>query len=244
MEEFVETLGNGISLVCSKTHGFGTDAILLANFAAPKVTDKCCDLGTGCGIIPFIWLRDGVKDIVGMDIQELAIEQFGKSLDLNGNPAGISAVLGDLREIDKYFKGSLGTFDVVSMNPPYKIAGSGILSQATPDQIARHEITCNVDDACKAAGRLLNFGGRFLMCHRPERLADVITAMRAYDIEPKKLRFVQKRPDTAPWLFLIEGKRGAKPFLEVLPPLYIENENGENSEELDRILGEYKKGSG
>ena len=237
--EYVETLGSGVKLICSPIHGFGTDAILLANFAAPRKNDKCVDLGTGCGIIPFIWLRDGVEnEIVGVDIQEAAINQFNRSLELNNNPSNLKGINQDLREIGKALP--KGYFDVVTMNPPYKPAGTGILSQATPEQIARHEIMCTIDDASKAASELLQFGGRFVMCHRPERLADVICSMRANGIEPKRLRMVQKRPDTQPWLFLIEGKKGSKPFMEVMPPLFIQDEDGNDSEELVKIIGEYR----
>ncbi|MDE7288925.1 MAG: methyltransferase, partial [Oscillospiraceae bacterium] len=72
------------------------------------------------------------------------------------------------------------------------------------------------------------------ICNRPERLADVISAMKNNDIEPKNLRFVSKTPDHPPWLFLIEGKKGGKPFMKVLPQLYI-NEGDGFSEELLKI---------
>lgn len=232
--EFIETLGKGVQVICSKAHGFGTDAILLANFADPKKNDKCIDLGTGCGIIPFIWYRDGVKDITGVDIQALAIAQFERSNELNNS--NLKALCGDLRNLCL----PKGQFNVVTINPPYKKVDTGILSDATPEMIARHEIMCTVDDACKTAEELLNFGGRFVMCHRPERLADVISAMRAHNLEPKRIRFVQKRPETAPWLFLIEGKKGAKPYLDVLPPLIIQDKNGNDSKELVKIIGEYR----
>ncbi len=71
------------------------------------------------------------------------------------------------------------------------------------------------------------------MCQRPERLCDVLEAMRQNGIEPKRLRFVHQRPDTAPWLFLAEGKKGAKPFLQVEKPFLIEGEGGFSRELLD-----------
>ena len=55
------------------------------------------------------------------------------------------------------------------------------------------------------------------MCNRPDRLSDVITAMKSNSIEPKTLQLVSKNADTPPWLFLIEGKKGAKPSLKILP---------------------------
>ena len=104
----------------------------------------------------------------------------------------------------------------------------------TAQKIARHEIMCNIGDICAAAQKLLKFGGRLCICNRPERLSDVIYAMKEHDIEPKRLRMVSKTPEDAPWLFLIEGKKGSKPFMKVEPQLYIRSGEG-FSDELKRI---------
>jgi len=77
------------------------------------------------------------------------------------------------------------------------------------------------------------------MTQLPERLVDVVGAMRSHNIEPKRIRFVQKRHDTAPWLFLIEGKRGAAPFLTIDPPLILYSDGGEYSSEMKKIYADY-----
>lgn len=240
MAESVENLGNGVELLISDSYGFGTDALLLADFADPHRNDRCMDLGTGCGIIPMIWYRNGISgDIYGLDIQEPAVDQFRRSLLRNGSPDNVHPVAADLCSLPKDLP--LGTFRTVTMNPPYKINGTGILSASSADKLARHETACTLNDICGAARRLLNFGGKFCICNRPERLADVIEAMRAANIEPKRLRMVQKRPDTRPWLFLMEGRLGGKPYLDVLPPFYIQDESGGDSPELLRVLGSYRE---
>ena len=127
------------------------------------------------------------------------------------------------------------------MNTPYKAAESGIKSASRADLIARHEVECNLSDITAAAAHLLNFGGRLCMCNRPERLSDTIVAMKEAGIEPKRLRFVVKRPETRPWLFLIEGKKGSKPYLNVEPMLIMYGDDGELSEEVIKIYGEYKE---
>ena len=65
-------------------------------------------------------------------------------------------------------------------------------------------------------------------------------AMRRNGLEPKRLRMVQQRPDTAPWLFLLEGRRGGRPGLRVLPTLYLE-EDGRPSREMEEIYGIYRE---
>lgn len=240
MSESVENLGGGVELLISDNYGFGTDALLLADFADPHRNDRCMDLGTGCGIIPMIWYRNGVRgDLYGLDIQEAAISQFRRSLERNGNPETIHPIAADLCRLPNDLP--LGTFRTVTMNPPYKVDGTGILSSSRADQIARHETACTLEDICNAARRLLTFGGKFCLCNRPERLADVIEAFRAANLEPKRLRMVQKRPDTKPWLFLLEGRLGGKPYLDVLPPFYIQDEDGNDSAELLRVLGTYRE---
>lgn len=107
---------------------------------------------------------------------------------------------------------------------------------------ARHESECTLNDICEAAGWLLRFGGRFVICQRPERLADVLETTRVFDLEPKRLRFVQGRADKAPKLFLCEAKRGAKRgYMDVLPTLIIEDKDGFTAE-MKKIYGSYKDG--
>lgn len=238
--EFEEYLGSGISVICSKPHGFGSDAILLADFAQCKKNDVACDLGTGCGIIPLLWCaRVKPKEIVAIDIQQSATEQLERSVNKNRLEDKIKIINADLKEL----KGVVpfGIFDLVTMNPPYKPYNNGILSHVTSDQIARHEVMCNIYDVCNTASSLLKFGGRLCLCNRPERLCDVIDAMRKSGIEPKRLRFVSKNHSCAPWLFLIEGKKGSKPFINIMPPLFMQDVDGNDSEELLQIIGEYRE---
>lgn len=235
-----EKLSEYISVCITPEHRFGTDAFLLASFASPRKKDTVCDLGTGCGIIPLLMLRDCSPRLTyAVDIQQQAIEQLKDSLRISGLEGKIIPRLADLKELDSL---PAGAFDVVTCNPPYKAGGAGILSELAAEQIARHEVLCTMEDVCNAAARLLKYGGRLCLCQRPERLADVISAMRAADIEPKRLRFVAKTPSSAPWLFLLEGKKGSKPFMQVEPVLSV-YDGDEFSAEMSRIYGWGKPGN-
>lgn len=239
-DERIEPLGNGMEIVVSDSHTFGTDAVLLANFAAIKRKDKACDMGTGCGIIPLIWCKGETREITAIDIQSKAIEQVKKSIEINLLNGRLTPVNCDLRNI----KGILeaGAYDLVTMNPPYKPVGTGIESLSEAEKIARHEVTCNIDDAVRAAARLLKFGGRFCMCHRPERLCDIIVAMRQGGIEVKRIRFVTQRTDTAAWLVLVEGKRGSKSSVTVEKNLVMFGEDGKPTDEFRAMFGDYMEG--
>ena len=239
-DEKIEPLGNNMEIVVSPSHTFGTDAILLANFACLKRKDIACDMGTGCGIIPLIWCKSETNGIYALDIQEKAIDQVKKSVEHNALGDRIIPLRCDLRSL----KGVVGEgiFDLVTMNPPYKPVGTGIESISEAERIARHEVTCTVDDAVSAASKLLKYGGRFCMCHRPERLCDIIVSMRRGGVEAKKIRFVKQTEGKAPWLVLVEGKKGGKSGLTVMTDLIMKNSDGSNTDEFRGMFGDYMDG--
>lgn len=236
-----ERLSDAISIAVSEEHTFGTDALLLADFAAPKPSDRAMDMGTGCGIIPFLWLRDGrIKNVHCLDIQQNAVDQVRFSIEKNGLRERLTAHLCDIREIEKQF--AAGGFSLVTMNPPYKPLNTGIESLGESARIARHEVCCNIEDAVRAGAYLLKYGGRLCLCHRPERLVDCICIMRRYSVEPKRLRFVADREGKEPFLFLIEGRKCSKPFLRILPTLAIKGKDGKFTKEMLEIYGSYADG--
>ena len=236
----IEPLGCGMEIFVSDTHHFSTDTILLADFSKPSGKKLCADLGTGCGTIPLLWLKQNKNlSVFAVELQKDACGLLEKSIERNGLEDNFTLLNADLRDL----KGKLpfGAFDVVSCNPPYKLGGSGILNPEEQKLVARHEAEGTLDDVCEAASKLLQFGGRLCVCQRPERLSDVIESMRKFGIEPKLLRLVQQRKSKAPKLFLLEGRRGGKRgFLDVLPTLFIEDEQGGFSQEMLEIYGDYK----
>ncbi len=245
--EKLEPLGNGVEIIVSDTYHFSTDTILLANFANPKSSERVVELGTGCGTMPLLWCREqGYKELVALDIQEDAIDMLSRSIAHNKengseNVKCITPLHADLKEL----KGKLpfGHYNVVVCNPPYKLSGSGITNPEKGKLLARHEESCTLDDICETASHLLQFSGRFCICQRPERLADVMESMRKFEIEPKRLRLVQQRTTKEPKLFLLEGRyKGNRGFMQVLPTLFIENEHGDFSDEMKEIYGLYKEG--
>ena len=236
-----ERVGGDVSICVTGLHTFGIDSFLLSDFAAPRKKDVACDLCSGCGIVPLLWFRDRGRApgrAFAVDVQEQAVAQMKLSVEWSGLGEGLVPLHADLCGLTAL--PGYSTVDLVTCNPPYKARGTGLLSAEEGVRIARHETLCSLDEVCACAARLLRFGGRFCLCQLPERLVDVLGAMRANKIEPKRLRFVQQRADSAPWLLLVEGKRGAKPFLTIDPPLIL-RENGGVSEEMQRIYANYGK---
>ena len=141
---------------------------------------------------------------------------------------------------DKNLVKELGRFDVLTVNPPYKLNNSGIVNPNDKLAIARHEILCNLEDVIVSARRLLKDNGRMFIVHRPERLADIFSLMRKYNIEPKRVKMVQPNVNKEPNIVLVEGQRDGGTFLKWEKPLYVYNEEGNFSREIDEIYGRVK----
>lgn len=219
----------GLEVATTRQHRFGTDAVLLESFALSRPAKKICDIGSGCGIIPFLTAKRKKNcEIVALEIQEDAVELINEAVLKNGID-NVRAVCGDARDIS-LLKQNVGNtdFDLVICNPPYYKENSGAKCPDAQRSLAREENTFSIYDAALSAKTLLKHGGRFCVCFKPERLCDLIDAMRKNTIEPKRLRMIHTRAEQKPWLVLVEGKKGANPFLEVLPPLVVNSESGQN----------------
>lgn len=227
----------GIHLIQKKNaFRFGVDAVLLANFANIKRNYRVIDLCTGTGIIPFIIAgKTEAKEVLGIEIQAEMVEMAKRSVKINSLEERIDFIEGDLKD-QKLLK-SLNKADVVTVNPPYKLKESGILNPSDKTAIARHEVLCTLEDVIIAARILLKDNGRFFMVHRPERIVDILALMRKYKIEPKRIRMVHPNARKAPNIVLIEGQRDGGKFLKWEPPLYVYNDNGNYSDEINKIYG-------
>lgn len=213
---------------------FGVDAVLLSHFADVRTGDKVLDLGTGTGIIPILIAGHTLADkIVGIEIQEDIANMAKRSVTMNKLDDRVTILNYDLKHVDSVLGGS--SFDVVVTNPPYIKVNGGLINEKDTKAISRHEILCTLEDVVRVSERLLKHGGRFCMVNRPERLVDIMTLMRKYNIEPKSMRMVHPRSKSMANLVLIMGKKGAKSELRVMNPLYVYDDSGSFTKEIDYI---------
>ena len=215
---------------------FGIDAVLLSDFAQVKKRHRVMDLCTGTGIVPFlVYGKYEPQSVFGLEIQRDMVEMAERSVKLNSLEGRVQFINGDLKDIDSLKR--LDRFDVVTVNPPYKLNNSGILNPLDKLAIARHEVLCNLEDVIAASRVLLKDNGRMFIVHRPERLADIFTLMRKYKIEPKRVKMVHPKMGKAPNIVLVEGQRDGGAYLKWEAPLYVYDENGEYTKEIDEIYG-------
>ena len=159
----------------------------------------------------------------------------GRSVRLNGLEEKVDIVVGDIKEASRVFGKSV--FDVVTSNPPYMIHQHGLQNPDQSKAISRHEVLCTLEDVIREAAYVLKPGGRFYLVHRPFRLTDIMELLRAYKLEPKRLKMVHPYVDKEANMVLIEAIRGSKARITVEAPIIVFNEDGTYSDEITGIYG-------
>ncbi|MBQ2897228.1 MAG: tRNA1(Val) (adenine(37)-N6)-methyltransferase [Clostridia bacterium] len=231
---------NNLKLIQDKSlFCFGTDAVLLANFAKPLINAEILDIGTGNGIIPVLLsAKVKAKHITGIEIQQESFLLAQKNIELNSLGGLVSVVLGDVRQKECLNK----QFNYITCNPPYKMAGTGIENPKSPLAIARHELTLTLDDVFSRAEKLLVSKGKIAMVHKPERLAEIFYTMNKYKIEPKRLQLVYSTAKAAePSLVLVEGAKDGGKGIRYEKNLYVYDENGNYTANINDLYNKTLK---
>ena len=209
---------------------------MLSGFAQVKEGEVAVDLGTGTGIIPILLeAKTKGKHFTGLEIQEEVAEMAGRSVRLNQLENRVDIVRGDIKEASRLF--GKASFDVVTSNPPYMNDNHGLKNPELPKAIARHEVFCTLDDVCREASLLLKSGGRFYMVHRPHRLVEIITALKTYKLEPKRMKLVHPFVDKEANMVLIEAVRGGRSMMKVEAPIIVYREPGVYTQEIYDVYG-------
>lgn len=227
--ERIDKINESLSLIQKKDGlTFGTDAYLLAAMT-PKRGGRGADLGAGTGVASLLCLADGKADSVyAAEIQSDFAELCHRNAELNGLEGRLHPICKDVRELSQ--RDTDGEVDFVISNPPYMSGDSGKGNDSTAKNIARREIHGTIADFCAAASRILKYGGDFFTVYRPERLCELISALRENSLEPKVLVTVYPRVDSVPCLVLVKSKKGGKAGLSVAPPLIIYRKSGTPAE--------------
>lgn len=228
---------NGLKII-QKTDGFcfGMDAVLLSGFAQVKRGEHVLDLGTGTGIIPLLLsAKTEGEHFTALEIQEEIAKMAARSVSLNHLEEKIEVVNGDIKEAGKLF--GAASFDVVTTNPPYMNDAHGLKNPTEVKAISRHEVLCTLEDVIREGSRVLKPGGRMYMVHRPHRLIEIITVMKQYKLEPKRMKMVHPFHDKEANMVLIEAVRGGGSWLRMEAPIIVYKEPGVYTDEIYDIYG-------
>lgn len=232
--ERLDYVNDDIELI-QNTEGltFGTDALLLAGYIDGRYKIGT-ELGGGTGIISMLLLTRGkVQNIKCLEIQDEYSELIKRNAEHNRLADRLTAICTDVRD---YVPD--GECELVFSNPPYMKVESGKANLSDKKNIARHEVAGTVYDFCKSGAKMLKYGGSFAVVYRCDRLIDLIDAMRAAKLEPKRMTFVHANTESAPSMVLIEAKKGGKCSIKVTRPLviYKDNANKEYTDDMNFIM--------
>ncbi|MBO4385336.1 MAG: methyltransferase [Clostridia bacterium] len=213
---------------------FGTDSVLLAGFAKANRREKVLDMGAGTGVIAILLAGRTGAALTALEIQKEQCAMARRSVELNGQD--IEVVEADMRTAHGVL--GLGTFDAAVCNPPYYPASGGAVSSKGEEGFrgaATHDVYCTLREVAESAARLIKFGGRFYTCCPAARLAEAFFELKTAGLEPKRLRLVASNAEKAPYLALIEAKKGAAPGLKMEKQLNVTDPDGSYTEETNRI---------
>jgi len=216
-----------------KGYRFSIDALLLARFAEPRLTDRVIDLGTGCGVIPLILVfRRKAEAVVGVEVQPSLAALARQNVSLNQLAAQI-----EIREEDfRNLPGKGGVFDCALCNPPYRRAGSGRVNPQEEKALARHEINATLEDVLRAAHHLLKNKGRFYSIYPATRTADLFQGLRRFHLEPKRVQFVHSRDREEARLVLVEALKEGKTQVKILPPFVLYDSAGRYTLQAEEVF--------
>jgi len=229
---------NGLRII-QRADGFrfGTDAVLLADFAGVKKGEHVADMGTGTGVLPLL-LSARAQDTTfdAFEIQPDVADMASRSVQLNGLESRIRIHHADCRDA----AGIIGheRCHLVVSNPPYTKGGAGLLSPEQTRALSRSDSDCPIEEWIAACARLIKNGGRLCCVFPAPRFLELCDAMRAVRVEPKRVRFVVAREEAAPKLVLVEGLKGGRPSLHMQPMLITHDAQGNFTQEMRRIYGE------
>ena len=221
----MEFLPNGYTLeIAPGSFPLSTDSMALAQFTSLPRNARILDLGSGCGTLGLLLCAsDSACRVTGVELSEAAHSTAVENICRNQLTGRMESICADLRQIPDLFPA--GSFSCVISNPPYFSGGAS--SRSLPN--ARQEVSCTLADLLRSAGWALKFGGDFFLVHKPERLAEIITAAAQNGLEAKRLCLLRHREDSPVSLILLQLRKGGKPGL-IWEEAYLHESDGSPSE--------------
>ena len=216
---------------------FGTDSVLLAHFAAPRKGDRVADLGTGSGVLCLLMsARQPQAVFDGVEVQADMADMARRSVAMNHLEARIRIHHMDMRRAAAEL--GYGGYTLVVCNPPYSQPGRAIASAQAAVSLARHQGELALEEIALSGAQLLKNGGRMALVYPAAGLLDLMWALRAARLEPKRIQLVQDRPGAQPKLALLDAVKGGGSQLHWLPPLVLREADGSWSGQWREIYGE------
>lgn len=224
----------------SRFFRFGTDGVLLAEFAQCKKGERVIDLCSGTGIVPFWMMAKGKIDSAeALELQPYLCRLMERSAEYNACTDRLKVIEGDACKVMELLPGN--AYDTVTVNPPYEPLGRGVLGQNPHRELARREVACTLEELLASAAYLLKPGGRLVMVYRPFRLQELMSGLAKYKFTASRLQMVEGHPGERLVLFLLEAVLYGKRELVVEPNFTLYGADGKMTDELLSIYGKERE---
>ena len=234
LESVIPLLNKNLKIIQRSDYfNFSIDSLLVSEFVSiKKDTKNIIDLGTGNAVIPLFLSKKTSAKVFGMEIQKISFELAQRNININNLNEQIYIIYDDMKNYKKYFLN--GSFDIVVSNPPFfKFNGNKeLLNDLEQLSIARHEIEITLEELIQTASLLVKDRGYFYLVHRADRLTEIISTLQKFNFEAKKIKFCYTTENKNAKIVLIEAIKNGKAGLTILPPLVINKNNGEYTEEV------------
>ncbi len=216
---------------------FSLDSLILANFVTMNSrVKKVLDLGTGIGPIPLILSLRTNAHIDAVEIQKDVSLIAKENIELNNLTDQVTIYNDDMKSFSKKLHTEI--YDVILSNPPFFNDSYSKLPISDSKKNSRHEELISLEDIFSISKKLLKSNGRLAMIFRTERLVEIISLFRKYNIEPKVIRFIHHNKNMESKLFFIEGIKNGKSGLKICSPFIMYDDNGKETNEYERLLSE------
>ena len=232
-----DTILDGSITLIQPKHGyrFSIEAILLARFIHVRAPDRVLELGAGCGVVSIMMATlYRPREVVAIEIQPLLAEMISRSAAINGLKS-VRAVCGDIRQ-KKITCVEPASFDLVVANPPYRATAAGRENPDHGRRIARGEGDTVLADFVAASRRYARTAGRVAFIFAARRSAELISAMRSKQLEPKRIRFVYSQIATSASVMLVEARVAGGIEVAIEPPLILYERPGIYTAEARALL--------
>jgi tRNA1Val (adenine37-N6)-methyltransferase len=232
-----DTILDGSITLIQPKHGyrFSVEAILLARFVHANARDRVLELGAGCGVVSIMMASlYSPHEVVAIEIQPPLAGMISRSAAINSLKS-VRAVCADI-QLKKIAGVEPASFDLVVANPPYRAAASGRENPDHGRRIARGEGDTVLVDFLAASRRYARTAGRVAFVFAARRSAELISAMRSNQIEPKRIRFVHPQMAMPASVMLIEARVGGGIEVAIEPPLILYERPGIYTAEARALL--------
>lgn len=193
-----------------------TDTMVLGEFLEVKRKETILDIGTNNGSLLLYASRFNPTKLIGIDINNEALELAKKNLDLN------NITNYELHNVDaRSYRNT--PVDVIVCNPPYFKMTKDSKNSSSFMVLAKHEDSLPLEDLVNTISKNLKDQGKLFFLYQSSRLQELIEMFIKYKLKIKLLTPVYNINKNNSNVVLIKATKGGNLGLEITKPIIIKD---------------------